>query len=203
MTFIDNYKTQLVNAAKQRSTYMTRSDITGEKTVPVLYLDLDGTVRHGKDQLGRFVNGPEDVQVFDGVPQLLKQYKDLGWRIAGISNQGGIALGHMDVHTCLAAMIETQKQCGDAFDKITWCMHHPKAENQEMAVCWCRKPRIGMLVETALMMAEQYDEIYPPHLSLFVGDMDSDRETAENAGIEFMDASQWRGATHLQRITNQ
>lgn len=32
-----------------------RSQHTGEKTVPVLYLDLDGTVRHGKDELGRFV----------------------------------------------------------------------------------------------------------------------------------------------------
>ena len=32
-----------------------------EKAVPVLYLDLDGTVRQGKDDaLGRFVNGPED-----------------------------------------------------------------------------------------------------------------------------------------------
>lgn len=180
----------------------TVSQFTNEPTVPVLYLDLDGTVRHGKDQLGRFVNTRADVQVFDGVPELLKQYKVLGWRIIGISNQGGIALGHMNMRDCLGAMIETQRQCDDVFDKITWCMHHPNARDPELAVCWCRKPRIGMIVESALALAEQHDEIYPPHMSVFVGDMDSDRETAENANIEFIEASVWRGGAHLWGLTS-
>lgn len=39
---------------------------TYEKSYRVLYLDLDGTVRHGFDELGRFVNKPEDVTVFSG-----------------------------------------------------------------------------------------------------------------------------------------
>jgi hypothetical protein len=47
---------------------MTTSRRTGEKAVPVLYLDLDGTVRKGKDELGRFVNGPDDVELFPEVP---------------------------------------------------------------------------------------------------------------------------------------
>lgn len=176
---------------------MERNKITGEMTVPVLYLDLDGTVRHGKDQLGRFVNGPDDVKLFDGVPELLDQYAKLGWRIVGISNQGGIALGHMSMQECVAAMRETQRQSGQAFDKIVWCSHHPQANNPEMAVCWCRKPRIGLIVEAALSLAEEHQEIYPPHMAVFVGDMDSDRETAENAGIDFIEASVWRGGSHL------
>jgi D-glycero-D-manno-heptose 1,7-bisphosphate phosphatase len=181
---------------------MTTSNVTGEKTVPVLWLDLDGTVRWGKDQLGRFVNGPEDVRVFDGVADLLVQYKLLGWRIVGISNQGGIALGHMDKRSCLMAMAETQRQCLNTFDKITWCMHHPDAEDPEMAVCWCRKPKIGMIIESALDLAEKYKEIYPPHMGVFVGDMDSDKQTAENAGLEFLDASVWRGGSHLWGLTS-
>jgi hypothetical protein len=40
----------------------TESRRTGERQVRVLYLDLDGTVRKGSDELGRFVNGPEDVE---------------------------------------------------------------------------------------------------------------------------------------------
>lgn len=177
---------------------MTISDVTGEKTVPILWLDLDGTVRWGKDQLGRFVNGPEDVRIFDGVPELLAQYRELGWRIVAVSNQGGIALGYMDKRTCLAAMAETQKQCNNLFDKITWCSHHPNARNPEMAVCWCRKPKIGMIVETAADLAMKHvGEIYPPHMGLFVGDMDSDRECAENAGLQFVEASVWRGGSHL------
>jgi D-glycero-D-manno-heptose 1,7-bisphosphate phosphatase len=44
---------------------MTQKPQVEEHAVPVLYLDLDGTVRQGKDDtLGRFVNGPEDVVVF-------------------------------------------------------------------------------------------------------------------------------------------
>jgi len=180
---------------------MTVSKITGEKTVPVLYLDIDGTVRWGKDELGRFVNEPEDVRVFDEVPGLLSQYKALGWRIVGISNQGGIALGYMDVDTCARAMMETQKQSGNAFDKIAWCSHHPDAKDPEMAVCWCRKPKAGLIIETALDLAQKHDEIYPPHMGLFVGDMESDMLCAENAGLRFMHAINWREGVHLAEIT--
>lgn len=179
----------------------TRSTRTGEKTVPVLYLDIDGTVRKGKDELGHFVNTAEEVQVFDEVPDLLRQYKQfLGWRIVGVSNQGGIALGYMDEQTCARAMLETQRQTGNAFDKIAWCSHHPDATDPEMAVCWCRKPKAGLVIETALDMAQANGEIYPPHMGLFVGDMDSDRVCAENAGLRFMDAAAWRYGTHLQEL---
>lgn len=173
---------------------------TGEKMTPVLYLDLDGTVRMGYDEMGKFVNGPEDVHVFPEVPQLLVQYKRLGWRIVGISNQGGIALGHMTMVTCAKAMVETQNQCHGLFDKIAWCMHHPKASIPEMAVCWCRKPRIGLIVEAANDLSMKTGEIYPPHLALFVGDMASDEQTADNAGIQFLHAKVWRSGAHLEEI---
>lgn len=178
----------------------TRSPHTGEKTVSVLYLDIDGTVRKGKDELGHFVNTAEEVQVFDEVPDLLFSYKQLGWRIVGVSNQGGIALGYLSTSECARAMIETNRQCRNAFDKIAWCSHHPDASDLEMAVCWCRKPKAGLIIETALDLARATGEIYPPHMSLFVGDMDSDRVCAENAGLRFMDATAWRYGTHLQEL---
>jgi D-glycero-D-manno-heptose 1,7-bisphosphate phosphatase len=168
-----------------------------EKRTPVLYLDIDGTVRWGKDELGRFVNGPADVRVFDGVPQLLASYKALGWRIVGVSNQGGIALGIMSMQECARAMMETQRQAGDTFDKIAWCSHHPNAKDPEMAVCWCRKPRAGLVIEAALNMADRYrGEIYPPHLGLFVGDRPEDADCAAAAGLSFMAASEWRSGAH-------
>ena len=179
---------------------MTTSAHTGEKMVPVLYTDIDGTVRFGKDELGRFVNGPEDVQVFPEVPELLWRYKKLGWRIVGISNQGGIALGHMTMKTCFKAMTETQNQCGGVFDKISWCSHHPDAETPEMAVCWCRKPRSGLVIESAMAMFEKTGEIYPPHLGLFVGDRPEDEQCAENAGLRFMPADLWRTGAHMNEL---
>lgn len=179
---------------------MPISSQTGEPTVPVLYLDIDGTVRWGKDELGRFVNTAKDVRVFDEVPELLQQYKRLGWRIVGISNQGGIALGYMTMKACALAMRETQRQSGNAFDKIAWCLHHPDATDPEMARCWCRKPKTGLIIETALELQRKHGEIYPPHMGLFVGDMDSDRICAENAGLDFMDAKEWRAGWHLREV---
>jgi histidinol phosphatase-like enzyme len=73
------------------------------------------------------------------------------------------------------------------------CQHHPDAKDPEYAVCWCRKPRIGNVVLAARELCEQYpDEYYPPHLALFVGDRPEDQGCADNAGIRFMDAKEWR-----------
>lgn len=179
---------------------MPRSTQTNEKMVPVLYCDIDGTIRWGKDELGRFVNTAEDVRVFDEVPELLWTYKTLGWRIVGISNQGGIALGHMNMLDCFRAMTETQKQTRMAFDKLAWCRHHPDAEDPEMAVCWCRKPKPGLVIESALELSLKTGEIYPPHLGMFVGDRPEDRQCAENLGLKFMDAAEWRTGEHLRTL---
>lgn len=182
---------------------MPRSTRTGENMVPVLYCDIDGTIRWGKDELGYFVNTAADVHVFDEVPLLLWGYKKLGWRIVGVSNQGGIALGYMDMRTCIDAMSETHKQTGFAFDKLAWCPHHPNAEDPEMAVCWCRKPKAGLVIESALDMTGRHGEIYPPHLSLFVGDRPEDEACAENAGLKFIEAAKWRTGEHLEWIKGE
>lgn len=159
---------------------------------PVLYLDIDGTVRHGKDELGYFVSKASEVIVFPEAKKLILKAKKDGWRIVGISNQGGIALGLANRIDIEASMLETHKQCDYAFDKIAFCQHHPNANNPEYARCWCRKPRIGLLVETALDLAHMHNEFYPPSMSLFVGDRPEDKACAEAANIDFMDAREWR-----------
>lgn len=180
---------------------MAVSTRTGEKMVPVLYCDLDGTVRKGVGELGRFVNGPEDVELFDGMADLLWGYKNLGWRIVGVSNQGGIALGHLTPNMCLRAMAKTQLESRSAFDKIAWCSHYPGEEVEpEMAVCWCRKPRPGLVIETALELSRKTGEIYPPHMGLMVGDRSEDAGCADNAGLRFLDAWEWRTGEHLRSL---
>lgn len=165
-----------------------------ERAVPVLYLDLDGTVRQGKDDaLGRFVNGPDDVVVFPDAVEMMRRWKAGGGRIAGVSNQGGIALGIVKEADVAEAMMETQRQCGMLFDRIMWCHHHPDAQNPEMAQCWCRKPSAGAVVEAAHGLVERFPgEIYPPYMGLFVGDREEDRLCAESAGLDFQWAADWR-----------
>jgi D-glycero-D-manno-heptose 1,7-bisphosphate phosphatase len=166
---------------------------TTERAVPLLALDLDGTVREGKDDpLGKFVNGAEDVRVFPQAVELMRRWKAAGGRIIGVSNQGGIALGIVPFAQVAAAMVETQRQTGDLFDKIGWCVHHPDADNPEMARCWCRKPSPGLLIESALALASRHHEYYPPHMGLFVGDRAEDEACAQAAGFDFIWAAEWR-----------
>jgi D-glycero-D-manno-heptose 1,7-bisphosphate phosphatase len=167
--------------------------VSAEKAVPVLYLDLDGTVRQGKDDaLGRFVNGPEDVIVFPEAVEMMRRWKAGGGRIIGVSNQGGIALGIVSMAKVAAAMNETYRQSGKLFDKIAWCSHHPAADSPEMARCWCRKPSPGLLIEAALDIAPRHNEYYPPYMGLMVGDRPEDKECARLAGLDFEWAADWR-----------
>lgn len=163
-----------------------------EKRVPLLVLDLDGTVRHGKGEIGKFVNGPDDVEVFPEAVAQMQRWKDHGGRIIAVSNQGGIALGLVTYENVEAAMVETYRQCQELFDKVSWCSHHPNADDPEMARCWCRKPSPGLLIESALSIAHHYGEMYPPHLGLFVGDRPEDEECARLAGFPFLWAQDWR-----------
>lgn len=164
-----------------------------EKPTPVLYLDIDGTVREGKDDdLGKFVNGPEDVRVFPGAVTMMDRWRKGGGRIIGISNQGGVALGLVPYEQVQAAMLETQRQTGGLFDRIAYCIHHPEATEPEMARCWCRKPSPGLVIESALSLAAKFSEYYPPYMGLFVGDRDEDQECARLAGLDFQWASEWR-----------
>lgn len=169
------------------------------KAVPVLYLDIDGTVRKGNDELGRFVNGPEDVAVFPEAVEMMRRWKAGGGRIIGVSNQGGIALGIVTLARVAAAMTETHRQSGRLFDKIAWCSHHPQAANPEMARCWCRKPSPGLVIEASLEVARQHGEFYPPYMSLMVGDRPEDEECARLAGLDFQWAAEWRERAGLEQ----
>jgi D-glycero-D-manno-heptose 1,7-bisphosphate phosphatase len=164
-----------------------------DRPTPVLYLDLDGTVRHGFDELGRFVNSPADVVIFPEAVEMMRRWRLSGGRIIGVSNQGGIALGHVTMQDCAAAMVRTHELTGNLFDKIAWCQHHPKANHPEMARCWCRKPSPGLLIEASLSIAYKHaGEIYLPYMALMVGDRPEDEECARIASIDFQWAHDWR-----------
>lgn len=172
------------------------------KAVAVLWLDIDGTVRHGPDELGRFVAGPRDVTVFPEAVERMVAWRMAGGRVVGVSNQGGVALGHVTREQVAHAMGETNRQCGGLFDEIVWCSHHPGAADPEAARCWCRKPSHGLIVAAAVGMAAQHHgEYYPPHLGLMVGDRPEDQQCARLAGLDFQWAKDWRAATTVPAKT--
>jgi len=169
-----------------------------QRATALLVLDLDGTVRKGLDELGRFVNGPDDVEVFQEAVILMRKWKSQGGRIIGVSNQGGIALGLCTLENVIKAVNETYRQSEQLFDKIAFCRHHPQASDPEYARCWCRKPAPGMVIEAALNLAKKTGEYYPPYMALFVGDRQEDWECARILNMDFMWAGDWR-ATALRQ----
>lgn len=170
-----------------------KQTVQKSKAVPVLYLDLDGTVRKGFDELGKFVKNADDVFVFPEVPDIIDKYRAKGYRVVAITNQGGFALNYFTEADLKSQIEETQRQCKYRFDKMMACIHHPDAINEEYAICFCRKPRIGLVVYAVTELSKTYpNEYYPPHMALFVGDREEDKECADNANIKFMDAKEWR-----------
>lgn len=158
----------------------------------LLVVDLDGTVRWGRDELGRFVNGPRDVVVFPEAVERMGEWRSAGGRIVAVSNQGGIALGHLSLADCVAAMKRTDELCEYLIEEITFCPHFPTVPDPEMARCWCRKPSPGGLVRAVVKMEFAHGERYPPHLGLVVGDRPEDEELARLAGFPFAWAADWR-----------
>ena len=155
-----------------------------DKVSPALCLDLDGTVRKSKS--GKFINGPDDINLFSGVEQRIWDYRNKGFLIFGITNQGGVAYGlksPADYMTEIEATLALFDK--NPFHIIKSCYHHPggKVEpyNHRSLL---RKPNIGML---ALCEAEAWEMGYIIAWddSIFVGDRPEDQQCAENAGIAF------------------
>lgn len=152
--------------------------------IPALCLDLDGTIRYSKD--GEFINKPEDVALYPDVEEVIWRYRNDGYLIFGITNQGGVAYGYkhrldhdMELERTLALFER------NPFHVVKACFHHPEGKVKHYAHrSLLRKPAIGMLV---LCEVEAWDEGYIVDWdnSLFVGDRQEDYECAINAGIKF------------------
>lgn len=152
---------------------------------PLLFLDMDSTVRHGYDELGKFVNGPEDVEVFYEAKIMMNTWRQMGGRIVTVSNQKGIGLGIVTPELITDAMWETYRQCDGNIDFMTWCPHSDS--------CWCRKPEIGLLVQGVFELERKFpEESFPLSMMKMVGDRPEDMACARKADINFQWAHHWR-----------
>lgn len=161
----------------------------------LLILDIDGTVRHGRDDLGRFVNCVDDVIVFSGAVDRMRAWKAAGGRIIGVSNQGGVGLGLVPATDVAMAMIETERQCVDTdgralFDAVAYCEHAP-----DNRACWCRKPLPGLVFQLLARLELTHPaEMYPRGEAVLVGDRQDDVDLAAVLDVPFQWAQDWRNA---------
>lgn len=179
-------------------------DVVHKKILaPALVLDLDGTVRRtlsGKP----FPESYKDCEIIPGMEERIWKYRDAGYLILGISNQGGVAHGfktQADTMQELSFMFSAFKT-KNPFHMVKQCYHDERGTvepyNHRSLL---RKPYYGIL---ALMESEAYTEggyIIDWNGSLMIGDRNEDRECAENAGLYFLTADDFV-ALNLKVVTD-
>lgn len=145
---------------------------------PALFLDLDGTVR---ETLSGRVHPlePWDQQLRPGVSDRVREYRDRGYAIVGVTNQGGVALGILTEDDVLAINQRLMTDLAPRlFDLILYCPYHPHSRLPTYRHhADCRKPRPGMAFEARRQLGVDLGA------SIMVGDSDADQGFARNAGI--------------------
>ena len=110
-----------------------------------VFLDRDGVIC----KQAAFVSRPEDLVLIEGAGEAIARLNRAHIPAVVITNQGGIALGHLTEETLTkihARMKRLLAQAGASVDAIYYCPHHPQATvTGYLLDCPCRKPGIGML----------------------------------------------------------
>ena len=77
---------------KESETMNAFASTFGDHGTKYLFMDFDDTVRHSiglPDGDRKPPTTPEEVSVFPGVGQAIKEWQDAGWQVCGMTNQAG------------------------------------------------------------------------------------------------------------------
>jgi D-glycero-D-manno-heptose 1,7-bisphosphate phosphatase len=136
-----------------------------------IFLDRDGVINvdHG------YVSKIENFQFTDGIFEVLKYFKNLGYLLIVVTNQSGIGRGYYtseDFETLTAWKLNELEKNRIFIDEVYHCPHDPDSG------CECRKPAAGML----LCAKERFD--IDMDSSWMIGDKKSDIDAGYNAGVK-------------------
>jgi D-glycero-D-manno-heptose 1,7-bisphosphate phosphatase len=143
-----------------------------------LYIfDADTTLRRCTVP-GRFC--PNKPDEWEPIPWAQERLRSIDWSgndFAIASNQGGVAKGYLTERSALNMLHDLAEimTCGVIGVRATIhiCPHASDGD------CECRKPRPHMLQRAMLIHS------VGPSQTIMIGDMDTDQQAAENAGVEF------------------
>lgn len=172
---------------------MTAEDIL---TYQLGIFDIDGTLTEIRPEVlarhPRLVtpNHLGEQRPIAGVPEKLAELQAGGLQLALATNRGGVAFGYTTLEEAQALAREAAELCGIPDVPVYVCPYHARARGPRAVPRFareddCRKPKPGMLLQAL------EDANLRPEQAFFVGDMDTDRQAAENAGIRFFWADQF------------
>jgi D-glycero-D-manno-heptose 1,7-bisphosphate phosphatase len=143
------------------------------KKLKAVFLDRDGVINR---ETGGYVFSPEEFQLNEGLFEALRIFRDRGYILIIITNQGGIGQ-NLYTHKHVEKLNEILKMKltahGIEIAEIYYCPHHPVSGK-----CLCRKPE-SLLIEKALARFN-----IDPSLSFMIGDNERDIKAAEKAGVK-------------------
>ena len=144
---------------------------------PALFLDRDGVVNVDR----AYVYRQEDVEFIDGIFDLCRHAKQLGYLIFIITNQAGIGRGYyteQDFSDLMSWMCGIFANENAAIDKVYFCPTHPEhAIGEYKTESYFRKPAPGMI----FLAAKEFNVNL--RNSIFLGDKPSDLEAGIAAGV--------------------
>ena len=122
-----------------------------------VFLDRDGVINelvyHQEQEVIDSPFTPGHFKLIPGVTEALKTLQDNGYITILVSNQPGIAKGHMTENNfeLIKQKMHSELKKGDAeFDSEYYCLHHPEAVVEKYGVqCDCRKSLPDLLFKAA------------------------------------------------------
>ncbi|BBA53153.1 D-glycero-beta-D-manno-heptose 1,7-bisphosphate 7-phosphatase [Fusobacterium varium] len=159
-----------------------------------ILLDRDGTINVEKDYLHKV----EDFEFEKNVVEALKIFSSLGYTMAVVTNQSGIARGYYtedDLKKLNEYIKKELEKHGVIIEKFYYCPHHPENGIGKYKIdCICRKPNTGMLDEAI-------KEFNIDRTSSFmVGDTIADIDAGSRAGLTPVLVKTGHGMETLQKI---
>lgn len=139
----------------------------------VLYLDRDGIVNVER---GEYTFRKQDFSFTKNLFEFLTFFKNEGFEIIVVTNQGGIDKGlytKNDVYKLHSWMVNEMRNNGIEILDIFYCPHHNSIQN-----CLCRKPK-SLLFEKSVAIHN-----VETSKSLMIGDSQRDIDAAAKMGIK-------------------
>jgi len=156
-----------------------RQPLGSEYRHAAVIFDYDETLRTVVNGAYKYPTRPEEVSLLPGRAEKLQELANQGIIILGVSNQSGIAKGHLTAEMAEQCFRATNELLGVNID-FRYCSH-----SIPPVTCYCRKPGTGMAVE---LIRKYYLD---PSKVIMVGDMTTDKTFATRAGFTYIDQADY------------
>ena len=148
--------------------------LSGNRAV---FLDRDGVINHDSG----YTSDVESFQFIDGIFDVCRAARQLGYFVIIVTNQAGIGRGYyseLDFSNLTKWMCEQFEEEGVLINDVFYCPYHPEhGIGDYKKNSFDRKPNPGML----LRAAEKHG--LDLNCSIMIGDKDSDMQAASKAGV--------------------